>query len=60
MKAQQRKTGARALRSILEESMLEIMYMLPARKTAAKCLITEDVILNHSEPVIIAQKKKSA
>lgn len=47
-----RKTGARGLRAILEQAMLEIMYNLPSMKTVEKVLITDKVILEHGEPEI--------
>ncbi len=59
-KAQERKTGARALRAILEESMLEIMYELPSRKDILKCVITENVITHGAEPKIIQKERRSA
>jgi ATP-dependent Clp protease ATP-binding subunit ClpX len=43
-----RKTGARALRSILEELMLEVMYELPSRKDVANCRITEEMVEQRS------------
>ena len=39
-----RKTGARALRSIVEESLLDVMYDIPERSDVRKCIITEEVI----------------
>jgi ATP-dependent Clp protease ATP-binding subunit ClpX len=48
-----RKAGARGLRSILEGAMLEVMYELPSRKTAREVLISEEVILKKSEPVVL-------
>ena len=48
-----RKAGARGLRSILETAMLEVMYEIPSRKTAREVLISEDVILKKSEPVVL-------
>ena len=59
-KARKRKTGARALRSILEENMLDIMYDLPSRENIVKCIITEDVINGNAAPKIIEKEKKSA
>lgn len=56
--AQKRKTGARALRSILEEAMLDIMYDLPTREKVARCIITKEVILKHSEPEYILKVEK--
>ena len=51
--AQTRKTGARALRSILEEVMLDIMYDIPSLPNARKCVITPEVIERKAEPTII-------
>lgn len=51
--AQTRKTGARALRSILEEVMLNIMYEVPSLPNARKCVITPEVIERRSDPTII-------
>ena len=39
-----RKTGARALRSIVEEALLEVMYDIPERTDVRKCIITEETI----------------
>ncbi|HLL02151.1 MAG TPA: ATP-dependent Clp protease ATP-binding subunit ClpX [Myxococcaceae bacterium] len=53
-----RKAGARGLRSILEGSMLDVMYELPSRKTAREVLISEEVILKKSEPVVLYAQDK--
>jgi ATP-dependent Clp protease ATP-binding subunit ClpX len=55
--AQKRGTGARALRSILEEAMLEIMYEIPSRTDVKECIITEEVILNKAQPVYLPKKE---
>jgi ATP-dependent Clp protease ATP-binding subunit ClpX len=47
-----RKTGARGLRSILEEVMLETMYELPSRSDVQECLITEDVVTKRQQPAL--------
>ena len=52
-KAIKLKTGARGLRTILEDSMLNIMFMTPSDKSIEKVVITEDTILNKTEPEII-------
>lgn len=59
-KAMIKKTGARALRSIVEEFMLDIMYELPNRKDIDKCVITKDVVEKGKEPIFIKAEKKSA
>ena len=48
----ERKTGARGLRAIIEKIMQHVMYEIPGRKDVAKCTVTEDVVVNHSEPVL--------
>ena len=48
--ALKRGTGARGLRAILEEVMLEIMYELPSIQGLKECIITRDVIMNHERP----------
>ncbi len=58
-KAMERKTGARALRSIVEDFMLDIMYDLPAKEDVDKCVITKDVVENGSEPIYIEDRKSA-
>lgn len=48
--AQKRKTGARALRSIIEEVMLNIMYEIPSMNNVRKCIVTPEVIEKKEEP----------
>ncbi|MDI3534096.1 MAG: ATP-dependent Clp protease ATP-binding subunit ClpX [Thermosediminibacterales bacterium] len=56
-----RKTGARGLRAILEDIMLNVMYEIPSRKDITKCVVTKEVILNREEPILVTadRKKKS-
>lgn len=56
-KAIQRKTGARGLRAILEEIMLDVMYEVPSRKGIKDCLITEDTILKNEKPLLVYEKQ---
>ncbi len=56
--ALKRKTGARGLRAILEEVMLEVMYDVPSRSDVAKCIITRETIVNREPPRIIAVDRK--
>ena len=51
--ATKRQMGARALRTIIEEVMLNIMYEIPSSKEVKKCIITEDTILNKKEPTLL-------
>jgi ATP-dependent Clp protease ATP-binding subunit ClpX len=48
-----RNTGARGLRAILEQSMLDVMYELPARKDVKKCIVTKNVIEKGERPVVV-------
>lgn len=54
-KAITKGTGARALRSILEEIMIDIMYKLPSKENVSKCVITEKVINKKDQPVYIQE-----
>ena len=55
-KAHAQKTGARGLRAILEEVMLDIMYEIPSQSEIREVLITEDVILKKSEALKIFEQ----
>jgi len=50
-----RKTGARALRSIVEESLLEVMYDIPERTEVRKCIITEETIRSGRLPLLLTK-----
>ena len=50
-KSRKRKTGARGLRSIMEDAMLEIMYQLPSNPEIRKCIITVNVVEKKDEPI---------
>jgi len=52
-KALDRKTGARGLRAIFEENMLNVMFEIPSRDDIDKCIVTKDTILEHKEPHIV-------
>ncbi len=59
--ALRRNTGARGLRSILEDIMLDIMYDIPSQQDITKCVVTKDTILNKEKPIVMSmerQKKK--
>lgn len=51
--AMKRGMGARALRAIIEEVMLNIMYEIPSSKDVKKCIVTEDTILRKKEPTLV-------
>jgi ATP-dependent Clp protease ATP-binding subunit ClpX len=56
--ALKRGTGARGLRAILEEVMLEIMYDLPSIQGIKECVITREVILNRERPILVSEAKE--
>ncbi|MGI6492965.1 MAG: ATP-dependent Clp protease ATP-binding subunit ClpX, partial [Pelotomaculum sp.] len=56
--ALKRNTGARGLRSILEEIMLDVMYDIPSRNDIAKCILTRETIEKKEPPRIIAVDRK--
>ena len=52
-KAMERKTGARGLRSIMENVMMDVMYQIPSDDTIEECIITKDAVEGKGEPGII-------
>lgn len=58
--AMERKTGARGLRAILENIMLDIMYDIPSRNDVKECLISEEVVLNNEKSILLFETKKKA
>ena len=57
-KAIERKTGARGLRSIIEEIMRDIMFDIPSNEKIEKCIITKETVLNNAGPKIIENENK--
>jgi ATP-dependent Clp protease ATP-binding subunit ClpX len=55
--AYKRKTGARGLRSILEEIMIDVMYEIPSLPGVKECVITEEVVLKKERPILIYNSK---
>ena len=51
-----RKTGARGLRAILEDVMLDLMYEIPSQSNVKECLITEEVITKREKPLLIYEE----
>ena len=49
----ERKSGARGLQAIMEDTMLDIMYDIPSRDDIRECLISEDVVLNRENPILV-------
>ena len=57
-KAIERKTGARGLRSIIEEIMRDVMYDIPSNPKIAKCIITKETILENKKPEVVIDENK--
>jgi ATP-dependent Clp protease ATP-binding subunit ClpX len=53
-----RHSGARGLRAIMEDAMLEIMYDVPFREGVKECRISEQVITKHEAPQLVFEKEK--
>jgi ATP-dependent Clp protease ATP-binding subunit ClpX len=56
--ARKRNTGARALRAIIEEVMLDIMYKLPSLPSVESCTISKNTVLKKEEPLLTFKKSK--
>jgi ATP-dependent Clp protease ATP-binding subunit ClpX len=54
--ALKRNVGARGLRIILEELMLDLMYTIPSQREIQECVITEDTVVRRSQPVTTLRK----
>ena len=52
----ERKIGARGLRMIIEDLMLDLMYDLPSMKKVKECVVTRDVVLDREKPVTLIEK----
>ena len=57
-KAIERKTGARGLRSIIEEIMTDIMFDIPSNPQIEKCIITKETVVNNQEPEIVINENR--
>jgi ATP-dependent Clp protease ATP-binding subunit ClpX len=58
--AQKRKTGARALRSITEDALMDLLFEIPSRKDVAEVMITPESIERREQPRIILMKKRKS
>jgi len=56
--AMKRNTGARGLRAILEEIMLDVMFDVPARGDVVKCVITKEAVLRREPPILVTADRK--
>ena len=57
--AYRRKSGARGLRAIMEEVMLDVMYEVPSLTGVRECVVNGEVITNRSRPLLVREKKAS-
>lgn len=55
-----RKSGARGLRAITENTMLDVMYDLPSQTNIRECIISEEVVLHHESPILLYEKEAGA
>jgi ATP-dependent Clp protease ATP-binding subunit ClpX len=55
--ALKRKSGARGLRSIMENIMLDVMYEIPSQTNIRECIISEEVVLNKESPILLYEKE---
>ncbi len=58
--AMKRNTGARGLRAIIEEVMLDVMYDIPSRGDVSKCVVTRDVVLKKEPPILVTSSDRKA
>ncbi len=56
--ASKRKVGARGLRAIMENCMLDIMYEIPSIENVKECVVGEDVVLNNETPILLYEQTK--
>ena len=54
--ALKRNVGARGLKIIIEELMLDVMYTIPSESSIAECVVTREVVLNRSQPITLFRK----
>ena len=52
-----RKSGARGLRAIMENTMLDVMYEIPSQSNIRECIIREEVVLHHESPILLYEKE---
>ncbi len=56
--AVKRKSGARGLRAIMEETMLDIMYEIPSKENVQECVVGEEVVLKNEDPILLYEQPK--
>ena len=55
MQAHEQKTGARGLRSIMEKSMMDVMFTIPSDETVTECIITKDAVEGKGAPTLLRE-----
>ncbi len=58
VEAMKRNTGARGLRAIMEDAMLDVMFDMPSREDITRCVVNKEVITKKQEPLLITAEKK--
>ncbi|MCC6945520.1 MAG: ATP-dependent Clp protease ATP-binding subunit ClpX [Thermomicrobiales bacterium] len=56
--AEERKTGARGLRTAIEEVLIDVMYEIPSMDNVRKCIVDDNVILNRSRPLLMTEREE--
>ncbi len=56
--AEERKTGARGLRTAIEEVLIDVMYEIPSMDNVRKCIVDDNVILNKSRPLLMTEREE--
>jgi len=56
--AEDRKTGARGLRTTIEEILLDVMYEIPSLDSVRKCVVNADVINNRTRPILMTEREQ--
>ncbi|MBC7223645.1 MAG: ATP-dependent Clp protease ATP-binding subunit ClpX, partial [Anaerolineae bacterium] len=54
------RTGARGLRTIIEETLLDVMYEIPSRPEVVKCVVSADTIRKRTPPLLVTRSDESA
>src|SRR5204862_6440929 len=57
-KALERETGARGLRSIIEETLLDVQFELPSRRDVKKCVVTKETVVKGLNPTLVTEAAK--
>jgi ATP-dependent Clp protease ATP-binding subunit ClpX len=57
VEAIKRKTGARGLRAIMEDTLKEIRFDLPSKNNVKECIVGEDVVINGKDPILVYENQ---